>query len=97
MPRAIAPPNRSGQTQALIDASQQPQPVEHRGFMQPGFPSLYRPNTHRGIAVLGQLNGVWWMNRTDGVTLPPEWPDFVDRAPRRSPSKHYSPPVRTEP
>ena len=47
-------------------------------FVEPGFPSPYRMYVYCGIAVLGELNGVWWMTGTNGVRLPRAWQSLVD-------------------
>ena len=77
-PGAVATADQVGPDPALIEASGQPQPVESGGTIEPGFPSPYRMYVYCGIAVLGELNDVWWMTGTNGVPVPPEWADLVD-------------------
>jgi hypothetical protein len=77
-PGAIATDEQIGPDRTLIEVSQQPQPVETGGIIEPGFPSPYRVDARCGIAVLGQLNGIWWINGTDSVPVPPEWANLID-------------------
>ena len=77
-PGAVATADQIGPDRALIAASRRPQPVESGGYIEPRYPSPYRFYVYCGIAVLGQLNGTWWMTGTDGVPVPPEWADLVD-------------------
>jgi hypothetical protein len=77
-PGAVATADQIGPDRALIRASRQPQPVESGGVVEPGYPSPYRMYVYCGIAVLGELNGVWWMTGTNGVPVPPAWADLVD-------------------
>ena len=77
-PGAVATADQIGPDRALIRASRQPQPVESGEFVEPGFPSPYRMYVYCGIAVLGELNGVWWMTGTNGVPVPRAWKRLVD-------------------
>jgi hypothetical protein len=77
-PGAVATGDQIGPDQTLIDASQQPQPVDDGGFIEPGYPAPYLLDVHCGIGVLGELNGIWWMNGTGAVPVPPQWADLVD-------------------
>ena len=77
-PGAVATADQVGPDRDLIEASRGPQPVESGGYIEPGYPSPYRFYVYCGIAVLGQLNGTWWMTGSDGVRVPPAWADLVD-------------------
>jgi hypothetical protein len=77
-PDAVATADQIGPDRDLIDASRGPQPVESGGYIESGFPTPYRFYAYCGIAVLGQLNGTWWMTGTDGVPVPPAWAGLVD-------------------
>jgi hypothetical protein len=79
-PGAIATADQVGPDRALIKSSRQPQPAESGGYIEPGYPSPYRFFVHCGVAVLGQLNGIWWMTDARGVPIPHEWASRVDRA-----------------
>jgi hypothetical protein len=77
-PGAVATADQVGPDRELIKAARRPQPVESGGYIEAGYPSPYRFYAYCGIAVLGQLNGTWWMTGTDGVPVPPAWADRVD-------------------
>jgi hypothetical protein len=77
-PGAVATAEQIGPDRELIDVSRRPQPVESGGYIESGYPSPYRFYVYCGIAVLGQLNGSWWMTGNDGVPVPPEWAGLVD-------------------
>jgi hypothetical protein len=77
-PGAIATADQIGPDPALIEASRQPQPIESGGSVEPEIPWPYRMYVYCGIAVLGELNDVWWMTGTDGVPVPPAWAELVD-------------------
>jgi hypothetical protein len=77
-PGVVATADQIGPDRDLIAASRRPQPVESGGYIESGFPSPYRFYAYCGIAVLGQLNGTWWMTGTDAVSVPAEWAGLVD-------------------
>ena len=77
-PGAVASADQIGPDPALIESSRQPQPVDSGGFVEPEIPSPYRMYVYCGIAVLVELNGVWWMTGRDGVPVPSAWTDLVD-------------------
>ena len=78
VPGAVADADDIGPDDELIEASQQGQPVESGGFIEPGFPHPFRMDTRCGIGVFGELNGVWWATGTATVAVPSEWIDLVD-------------------
>ncbi len=78
VPGAVAGAEDIGPDDELIEASQQVDPEESGGFIEPGFPHAFRMDTRCGIGVLGQLNGVWWATGTTSVPVPAEWVDLVD-------------------
>ena len=77
-PGAIAAADQIGPDRALIEASRQPQPAESGGIIEPGYPMPYRMYAYCGVAVLGELNDVWWMTGIGGVPVPSEWADLVE-------------------
>jgi hypothetical protein len=78
VPGAVASAEDIGPDEGLIEASQQVQPEESGGFIEPGFAHPFRMDTRCGIGVLGELNGVWWATGTATVPVPPEWIELVD-------------------
>jgi hypothetical protein len=76
---AVATVDQVGPDRALIDASQEPQPLESGAIIEPGYPVPFRMFVHCGIAVLGELNDVWWMTGRDGVPVPRAWSGLVDQ------------------
>jgi hypothetical protein len=77
-PGSVATADQVGPDRKLIERSRQPQPAESGGFIEPGYPMSFRMYVYCGIAVLGELNDVWWMTGRDGVPVPRAWSDLVD-------------------
>ncbi len=77
-PGSVATADQVGPDRDLIERSRRPQPVESGGVVEPGHATPFRMYVYCGIAVLGQLNDVWWMTGTDGVPVPRAWSELVD-------------------
>jgi hypothetical protein len=77
-PGSVASADQVGPDRELIEQSRRPQPVESGGFIEPSYPTPFRMYVYCGIAVLGELNDVWWMTGGEGVPVPRAWSDLVD-------------------
>ena len=73
-PGAVAGPEDFGPAPVTPD----PGVILSGDILEPGFPRLYRLNTHCGIEWLGEFNDVTWRAEEPGGAVPSEWESALE-------------------